>query len=118
MNHSLSARGAQAGEKARDLGHFAGRGVWHRPAESAKDQNAARLRRGDGRSGFAQPTGILRPREGRGIFAALRAGENDSGFRVKPGMTTHFFDGGPFFASPGVHPQPAANTRANGYLPL
>jgi hypothetical protein len=25
-----------------------------------------------------------------------------TGFRVKPGMTTHFFDGGPFFASPGV----------------
>jgi hypothetical protein len=42
----------------------------------------------------------------------------NSGFRVKPGMTIHFFDDGHFFASPGVHPQPAAKTRANDYSPL
>jgi hypothetical protein len=35
-------------------------------------------------------------------FAALRAEKNDSGFRVKPGMTTHFSDNAPSFASPGV----------------
>jgi hypothetical protein len=28
----------------------------------------------------------------------------DSGFRVKPGMTKGFFDGGLFFASPGALP--------------
>jgi hypothetical protein len=40
-----------------------------------------------------------------------------SGFRVKPGMTTHFFDGGHFFASPGVLPQSAAKARANTVCP-
>jgi hypothetical protein len=33
-------------------------------------------------------------------------------------MTIHFFDDGHFFASPGVHPQPAAKARANDYSPL
>jgi hypothetical protein len=41
----------------------------------------------------------------------------DSGFRVKPGMTIHFFDCGLFFVSPGVFPQSAAKARANDYSP-
>jgi hypothetical protein len=44
--------------------------------------------------------------------------KNDSGFRIKSGMTKHFFDYGFFFASPGVYPQPAAKARANDYSPL
>jgi hypothetical protein len=38
----------------------------------------------------------------------------DSGFRVRPGMTRCFFDGGLFIASPGVHPQPAEKTDSAG----
>jgi hypothetical protein len=44
-------------------------------------------------------------------FAALRAGGNVSGFRVKPGMTKGFFDGGFFFASPGGCSQSAAKKQ-------
>jgi hypothetical protein len=46
--------------------------------------------------------------EGRRL-AALCAGGNDSGFRVKPGMTSVFFDCGPFFAFAGraFCPRPA-----------
>jgi hypothetical protein len=36
----------------------------------------------------------------------------DSGFRVKPGMTTHFFDDGIFSASPGV--PPATRRKSKG----
>jgi hypothetical protein len=44
-------------------------------------------------------------------LAALRAGENNSGFRVKPGMTRYIFDCAPSFASPGMYSQTAAKKR-------
>jgi hypothetical protein len=59
------------------------------------------------------------PRGGRGGNLRRFAPEvYVSGFRIKSGMTAHFFDCGLFFASPGVHPQPAAKAGANDYSPL
>jgi hypothetical protein len=59
------------------------------------------------------PSGHLLPRGKKGIFARGAPESHDSGFQIKP----YFFDGGHFFASPGVGGGMAAPDRDNPKRP-